>query len=423
MEEQNKYSIGDGWFIVKVPNRDWRVEYKHPMTGQRKKTSLRTKELPIALRDGSEMKMKLLAQKYAGFGIAKSFKEVVEEYINEFNPPKYNIDTIRRHIIPFFCGVLGFPEKSNNFSLLETGDIRAYQNWRRNNGMKESTIRRECDVISALIKVALEKGYDNKSKPLKIPTLKVVANTRDAFKINEVEELLLKAYSNFKNARHARIKESRRVLFTYLIFLVETGMRPGDALKLTWREMYLDENVPYFKINAYKNKNKKNKLIPISENLKNFLSNIKKLQKEFCSTNKINFSDDYSIFSHCCAYSEATISSYQKKGKVAPNAKIISVGEVKKSFRALLCSCDFYNADTCKNKLTLYSARHFKATQLKLSNLDDSFVAGMLSTSERMIKRHYDHNDMTDYKDKLQLIWKTNNIVCQIMNNTEQETN
>lgn len=98
-------------------------------------------------------------------------------------------------------------------------------------------------------------------------------------------------------------------------------------------------------------------------------------------------------------------------GKGTPQAKIVHIKCFKKSFGRLLKSCSFYNSDTCKNKLTFYSLRHFKATQLKLSNLDNGFVAEMLSTSERMIKKYYDHNDITDYKEKLGSIGSSNNSV------------
>lgn len=371
----------DGWFLKKEKGRCYRVEYHHPTTNIFYRKSLKTNDFYVALEKAKEYYKDVAIQSYIGVVREKSFSQVANEYMSSYGVPKYNIDTIKRHLLPFFTQKLEDANKSQKIHLLETDDIRKYQKWRESTGqVSKNTISRECCVISKMLAFAKEKGYLSKDSNIKVPYVPTTYNARQAFKAKELKEIFKKAEANWLYTTHTKIREDRRVLYFYIRFLYETGMRCGDALKLSWREIFLEEQFPFYVIKSKQNKTKINKQIPLPWDTMAMLCDLKTYQRDFCKKYNIRFTDDMPVFGKCQFFNR--------------QAKVVHPKSFKKSFQNLLKSCSFYDEDTCKNKITRYSFRHSTATAYRLDGFSNEEVAELLSTSPRMISKIYDKSTL-----------------------------
>lgn len=117
----------------------------------------------------------------------------------------------------------------------------------------------------------MANGYLCPKKDLRFQQFEVVSNRRDEFSQKETEELIRNAKIRYENTKHSIQKEQRCVLLDYIHFLQVTGIRCGTARKLTWENMFLDEEKPYYSIDALQNKVKKRLNFPISKNFANWL--------------------------------------------------------------------------------------------------------------------------------------------------------
>ena len=239
----------------------------------------------------------------------------------------------------------------------------------------------------------MANGYLCPKKDLRFQQFEVVSNRRDEFSQEEAEELIRNAKTRYENAKHSIQKEQRRVLLDYIHFLQVTGIRCGTARKLTWKNMFLDEEQPYYAIDALQNKVKKRLNFPISKNFANWLKEIKNNHQQFCDQNGINFSRNIHLFS--CLY----VYKSNKEGR--PAAEIVSIANCKTAWKNLLRSCSFYDPEMCCNKKVQYSFRHKKITDLVKKRIDSTQIAKYAQTSVRMINKHYDQSEMLDFYDEL----------------------
>lgn len=368
------------------------IDFIHPETGKRIRESLKTSDEKLAQKYANTRYFNVLRDIELGISVEdKDLSKIFKEYVDT-KPTQYNQDTVQRHWLPYL------EEKKIKLSKLKQVDITRYYPWRRarkyqNKDVKDITLNRENCALRSFTNFAMANGYLCPKKDLRFQQFEVVSNRRDEFSQEEAEELIRNAKIRYENAKHSIQKEQRRVLLDYIHFLQITGIRCGTARKLTWKNMFLDEEKPYYSIEAVQNKVKKRLNVPISRDFANWLKEIKSKHQQFCDQNGIKFTSNIHLFS--CLY----IYKSHKEGR--PAAEIISIANCKTAWENLLKSCSFYDPETCCNNKVLYSFRHKKITDLVKKSIDSTQIAKYAQTSVRMINKHYDQSEMLDFYDEL----------------------
>lgn len=134
---------------------------------------------------------------------------------------------------------------------MQSKHIAAYRDLRLNAGKSPSTVLNELSLISQIFDMAIKEWSipipNNPCSQIKKPK---VSNQRTR-RLSLDEEIALIAASN----------ASRATLLTSLIIIaMETGMRLGELLSLTWDNLHLDKRTAYLPVT----KNGESRTVPLS---------------------------------------------------------------------------------------------------------------------------------------------------------------
>jgi len=335
---------------------------------------------------------------------AVTFKKLTEDYLltKAAKPSvQYHKDTIKRHFTPYFTANVA------DFSRLTDNDIVSYMQWRRQKSANEGktlsnkTLNRENSVLSQIVKHALKRGYLTKESA---PT--VERETEDHFRRpnftrDEYAKLRNEARSRIGEIKtrtrtqeekdqglllpsNSELKETRRLLYDYIIFMANTGIRASEAKHLRWRHIdFKDELV---KLDARITKNRKPREVvgrdPAMTRLKAIRTRQDYVAKVFGATVK---QSDY-------VFSLPDVSG--------GNFQLEQVKSFRTAFNNLLKACGFeYDAQSQKHAIT--SLRHTYATIRLEEGTAIEALANNMGTSVRMIEQHYGHVRTRDQREEL----------------------
>ncbi|MHA1536528.1 MAG: tyrosine-type recombinase/integrase, partial [Alphaproteobacteria bacterium] len=173
-----------------------------------------------------------------------AFKDLSADYLlSKKNDPAlaYHRETIKRHFKPYFGTHLA------DFSTLSDNDILSYLQWRRKKyddegiPLTNQTINRENVVLRLIVKHAVRRGYIPKSHAPTIESQKEIQNPGREFTSVEFVQLRKLALSRIEGLKKADLLESRRLIFEFLSFMVNTGLRPGEGKQLRWQDVNFDD--------------------------------------------------------------------------------------------------------------------------------------------------------------------------------------
>ncbi len=149
----------------------------------------------------------------------------------------------------------------NNFfgdlklSALTSKDILDYQSKRLKDGMKPATVNRELACLRYLFNVAKQRGSFFGDNPVsKVKSLEMNNQVERVLTSEEEERLLASCFPHLR---------------AILICALNTGMRKGEILNLTWDDIDFENNV--ITIEAINTKSKKLKRIPVNDKLRKVL--------------------------------------------------------------------------------------------------------------------------------------------------------
>jgi integrase len=170
-----------------------------------------------------------LQRRHAGLTVKNIlFGNLCEEYLNEFSYANKRISSINRDkfTIKLFHSL--FP----SLKFVEQYDenvINSFKAKRRQSGIMDSTINRELNTLTSLLKFAVQKRYLDNDRPGKVTRYKVDARARERVLNNEEIKLLL------KNAREP---------YHFAILLgLYAGLRSGEACNLTWDDVDIRKGI------------------------------------------------------------------------------------------------------------------------------------------------------------------------------------
>jgi integrase len=298
-----------------------------------------------------------------GKKVYAQFPAIIERYLNKFFG-KYNIDAI-------------------NSSL-----ISSFHEWRRNElgrELKQSTQNTHNIVLGKIFDKAVELGY---MTDFQRPSLKNTGETGEArgfFTHPELLQLLefLHKWVDATNVKKSR--ELRELLCLYVAFVACTGARPGTELKeLRWKHFTFVQKPTMRVIEIYLPQGKKGPRRLIARNeLWVVLEKLRALHDEFAGMTLdklIESKSEHYVFR-------------MRNGK-RPYNFVNSFGDGIRKAGMLTNGRD-------SDERSLYSLRHYYATERLYENMSIEKLAEQMGTSPEMILQHYGHIRPRMYAEEL----------------------
>ncbi len=190
-----------------------------------------------------------------------TLRELLERYAAEVVPGHKG-----REPEALRCAVLAKTELAARFvATLRRRDFSGYARTRLK-VRKPATVRREIQLFHAAIEWARDEEDiylpDNPARHVKLPPLN---NERQRRLLPGEEELLLAACSHVERARGANgtFKDAGTLVWwlrPLIVLAIETAMRRGELLALTWRDIDLDRRIAQL----HTSKNGKPRKVPLS---------------------------------------------------------------------------------------------------------------------------------------------------------------
>lgn len=361
--------------------KKWQVHYK--VDGLKKwfrrsvETTDKDKAIPLARR----MWMKATFDHEAGRPVtSKKFKPVAEVVLRRLEAEvragtakpstKDYISAIKLYLIEFYGNY--------NVDGITPNIISDFHIWRTEKIGRElsgSAQNNHNAAFNLVIDEAIQSGYMTEYQRPSTKNTGVGSERRPDFNHNELT-LLVRSSSQFiKNGRTERTKMVRELLCIYTPFMAATGMRPGtESEHLEWRHIDVEirDGQPILHFRLQRGKRGARNLVAhnscwlLLERLRQLSPDLKNMTLE-----------------------------QVLKSKVAKSVFRMSDGTVpdnyNKPFRQMLEASNLLTCPVTSKERSLYSLRHYYATQRLLEGVPIHDLAEQMGTSVLMITKHYSH--------------------------------
>lgn len=183
-----------------------------------------------------------------------------------------------------------------------------------------------------------------------------------------------------KHGHDARLSRYREMLQAYVLFMAGTGLRPGEARNLRWRDIEYDDagdeqEIVHVHVHGAHSKTKDTRNVVGFELAAMAISRLQANRR----TAKDHCGDDDYIW---CDTDGSVIQDFREGFN-----NLIEAAGVK--------------TDAMGNKLAIYSLRHYYITSRRDHGVDVYDLAKNAGTSVEMIRKFYDHGRNRDRKDEL----------------------
>ena len=301
----NGYSIskrGNGWYLYINKVGDMEKPYRE---------SLHTADEKDACAKAKEIVKRIMEEHLNKTSSQFGFVALVEEFLKENTYVKHK-EYMNRCFIPYFGRDIKSKAKINDIRKITHTDICNYIKYRRSiksrnnkgqeigNIVKNTTIKREIQTLKAFFKWCYNKGL--LSKPIEFPEIKDkeqlrdengndifedLSGKRDAFTNDEVKNLLSTALSDIASTVNQFTKRRKKLQYTYIFTLNETGIRTCELRELKWScfTVLADGSGTFY--NVYSKKKKDKRDVAVSPEAVKELLKLKKEQQEFCQKHNI----------------------------------------------------------------------------------------------------------------------------------------
>lgn len=316
-----------------------------------------------------------------------SFQKLAAAYgkhIEGLSKARYQLPTLKRHFLPYFAHV-------RDISKLRTPEILAYFDHRRAKTPSPTpqTLNRENSVLRQMLRFARDCGWLKEVPHVPSLSERMSRRRRRHFTLEEYETLIGVAEERAQACRDyptKRLYWQRSLLRDYILVLANTGLRVDESKTVIWRNVDLDEGTLLIE-HAGKTNNTRRVLIREP--------GIVALR---------------AIEARRIAYQQTVAFNTFGTPMIDPNERVFSMPDgqfvacYKTAFRHLLDACGFEYRDA-KDRHVLTSLRHTYAT-LRLTTRTGirasvKALSKQMGTSERMIERHYGHDQILDYREEL----------------------
>lgn len=356
-----------------VQHRNWYCRIRVPKEDRYKTISLKTSDINEAREKAFDHDADIRFRvRHEVPVFEKSFADVAKEY-SEFHKSVaqsgqitmrrwQTVDGhIRLHLIPY----LGTAQ----IAQIGEDKWKAYPLWRSQNGKskdgtaaKGGTVRQEMMTYRAIMNFAADKQYIRERQVPKgqLPSDKV---RREDFTPQEYRHLHTFARQWIKSAKSKSSSWYRNMAYNFMLVMTNTGMRPGEARSLRWRDIDHrtdKQSRPFVCINV-QGKGKFRELVA-ANSVGDYLERIKVLSKA-------TKPDDF-VFTTPAGVSSSSL-----------YASVIE---------SLLTDSGLLNSSSGSRRST-YCFRHTYATFRLTEGVDVYFLAKQMGTSVEMIEDYYGH--------------------------------
>jgi len=278
------------------------------------------------------------------------------------------IQVLNKWLIPYFGGT--------DIAKLDLAAVTAFDAWRTEQNGKvpaQSTINNHNAALNRVLDEAELNGWIVKSLRPTLLNKGVKTESRGSFTVEEYRTIYTALRGYHKQTTNEKSAATRETLRNYVLFLANTGVRHGtEALGLCWRniEWYERDGERYLAINVDGKTNKRTAIA--RDRVVDFLWRQAQLNS------RISVEDFDALIA--AKLDEPVFTT--RLGVVA------TVPNLNRAFNSLLDELGL-KAGADGRTRTLYSWRHFYATQDLERGVSTHALSRQLGNSTEMIDRHY----------------------------------
>jgi len=364
---------GDGRIVLYkrdgMKNPKYQVRIRVPDSKGYKRVSTKTADLQEAEYFAQKLYDELALHVKAGGALnSKTFTQVFDEWAKmqqairpTLQGGKWDstIERVRSYALKYFG--------SMKVDKISAKDFAEYWLWRKVNFSKKpptnGTLRREKTCLVPLFKFAKAKGYIAELPDFAPP--KVKPSKRPTFTPQEWSRITRMAREWVKQGKNKATWRDRYVAWQCFLVLANSGLRVGEARSLKWSDLRTitdDDDVPRMVADVYGKTGERDAVF--QPDADKYIKRIYDLRcDELGNSPDIN----ENIFVH-------------------PDGKPIQ--SMKKAFNSLLEFCEI-PIEKREKARTIYSLRHFYATQRLSNEVNPFLVAKQMGTSVEMLEKHY----------------------------------
>ena len=278
------------------------------------------------------------------------------------------IQALNKWLIPYFGGT--------DIAKLDLAAVTAFDAWRTEQNGKvpaQSTINNHNAALNRVLDEAELNGWIVKSLRPTLLNKGIKTESRGSFSVEEYRTIYTALRSFNKETNNLKAAATRETLRNYVLFLANTGIRHGtEALGLRWRniEWYERDGERYLAINVDGKTNKRTAIA--RDRVVDFL------WRQAQHNAKIQVAD----FDALIARKSNELVFTTRLGAV------VTVHNLNAAFNKLLDDLNLKTGADDRAR-TLYSWRHFYATQDLERGISTHALSRQLGNSTEMIDRHY----------------------------------
>ena len=367
--------------VRRADSKKWQVHYKLENVKTWFRRSTDTTDVKEATKIAERLWMKATFDHEEGRPvISKKFKNVAEIVLRRLldeiaagtakPSAKDYVSAINLYLVPFY-GLY-------NIDGVKPAVISEFHTWRRNKVGRElsgSAQNNHNAALNLIFDEAIERGYLTAYERPQLKNTGAESDRRAEFSQDELETLMASVPKFISDGRTARTRMIRELLTIYVPFMAATGMRPGtEAEFLEWRHIDVEirdgQPILHFRLQRGK-RGPRNFVAHNSCWL--LLERLRQLSPDL---------------------SGMTLEQVLKK-RIPKLLFRLSDGSVpdnwNKPFRQWLEDTQLLNCAVTSKERSLYSLRHYYATQRLLEGIPIHDLAEQMGTSVLMITKHYSH--------------------------------
>jgi integrase len=368
--------------LVRRPEtNNWQIHYKIGASKTWHRKSAGTANVDEATRIAEDVFHEARVLDKRGLAVvSKKFRSVAEVVSKRFKADvaagtgkKIYADYYRAidsYLIPFFGNY--------NIDRISPAVISEFHRWRKEKvgyELKASTQNNHNSAMNAVFDYAVEKSYMTESQRPSLKNTGEANATRGSFTTEELIELQAFIQVWSATARTERSRWLRELLGLYVTFVACTGVRPGTETEdLAWKHIeFVDKpNMRVIHITLPKGKRGSRTLVARNE-LWPLLDKLRQLDPELSAMSL-----------------EAVVKSKSPKLLFRLRDGTQPYNLVN-AFADCLEKSGLSKGDRDGKDRSLYSLRHYYATQRVLEGVNFGQLANQMGTSVLMIERHYSH--------------------------------
>lgn len=390
---QNTHTLKDKvlYLVERKGTDNWQIHYKVPTLNKWHRRSANTADLEQAKTVAWEFVAELNFAARRGFPLFnKKFKaiadlvsaECVEEGAKN-NAPKVYAQypkIIETYLNPFFGNMY--------CDAINASTITEFHKWRYKlvgREFKKSTQNTHNMVLTKIFDKAVELQYMSEKQRPKLKNTGEDGETRGTFTYDELVALEKFLCNWATEGRTQKTRNLRELLILYVAFVAATGARPGTELyELKWKHIRFMQSAnkrtiridtPQGKVGA--------RPMYAREEMWPVLEKLKQLHTEF---------DSVTLDDLVAGKNEQYV--FRMRNGERPY-NFVNV------FKDGLTAANMLTNGRDENVRTLYSLRHYYATQRLYENMTYEKLEEQMGTSTKMLKEHYKHLEIDAYADEL----------------------